>query len=473
MWGFLPAAALLIASSPALANGRFPRAQRLREDPAHPDRLALAATYGILRTEDRGLHWYHICEASFADLASYTGDPLLEFANDGTLFAGVQATLNASRDGCQWKPTLGGGGSTFVVDYTMVRSEPATIVALLANYRNGTVDYALWKSTDGAENWSPLGAVPTQSAYTLDVDPADQTHIYVTGLDDNVGQLLRSNDSGRTWTVRPIPNTNIGEPPYLAALHPGDAQRIYVRTDSWVPLDGDLTAYDALLYSSDGGETWTELFRNRAKLLGFALSPDGKTVLLGYGDPFQGGAIAVPGPFGIYKSATDSFDFAPVFSGHIGCLTWTARGVYVCASQHFDGFELGLLPDADFNAANRCIAPILRLPDVKGPLQCMAGTSGSACNAAWLAACTVFGACTDASTSSGRCVGDDASAGGGQDAGRDADGAPPPPSVVASGENGSCGCRIEHAAAQRPLVAVTLLTAAAALLRRRPRRRAN
>jgi photosystem II stability/assembly factor-like uncharacterized protein len=447
----------------------------LREDPRNPDRLALAATYGILSTEDRGRHWYHICEASFADLVTYTGDPLIDFTNDGTLFAGVQSTLNASRDGCQWKPTLGGGGSTFVVDYTIVRSAPSTLVALVANYRNGTADYALWKSTDGAENWSQLGPVPTQSAYTLDVDPDDTERIYVTGLDDNVGQFLRSSDGGRTWTKRDIPNTNISEPPYLAALHPGDSQRIYVRTDSWVPLDGDLTAYDALLYSSDGGESWTEVFRNRAKLLGFALSPDGKTVLLGYGDPFLGGANSIPGPLGIFKSATDVFAFEPVFSGHVGCLGWTARGVYICASQHFDGFELGLLPDANFSAASRCIQPLLRLSDVKGPLQCAPSTSGGACDVNWLAACTIFGACTDAGASApGRCIGD-ASTGETDDAASDIapDTAvpPAPPPVAGSVENGDCGCRMYANSPRRGPAMIALLSSA--FLARRRRRRTD
>ena len=282
--------------------------------------------------------------------------------------------INASRDGCHWKATIGGGGNTFVVDHTLVRSAPATVVALLANYRNGTVDYALWKSIDGAENWLELGAVPVETAYTLDVDAADENHFYVTGVADNVGQLLRSSDAGRTWTARPIPNTNLSEAPYLAAIHPGDARRIYVRTDSWVPIGTDLTANDALLYSNDSGETWTEVFRNRAKLLGFALSPDGETVLLGYGDPFTGGTTSVTGPLGIFKSRTDAFAFEPIFSAHVSCLAWTARGVYVCGSQHFDRFELAFSPTPISTQMPGCIAPLLRLPEVKGPLACPAGT---------------------------------------------------------------------------------------------------
>jgi hypothetical protein len=452
----------------------------LLEDPTHPDRLALAATYGILTTEGRGQNWYHVCEASFADLATYTGDPLLDFTGDGALLVGVQSTLNASRDSCQWSPKLG-GGSTFVVDYTVLGSATSAlgsatsaVFALVANYHNGTVDYELVKSTDGAENWSRLGAVPAENAYTLDVDPADPTHIYVTSIDNNVGQLWRSNDNGITWAARPIPNTNLNESPYLAALHPGDAQRIYVRTDSWVPLDGDLTANDALLYSSDGGETWTELFRNRAKLLGFALSPDGRTILLGYGDPFMGGALSLPGRFGIFKSATDAFAFEPVFSAHVGCLTWTARGVYVCASQHFDGFELGFSPDADFGTEGSCITPLLRLPDVKGPLACSTGTMGTACNANWAVACTQFGACTDAGSGpSGRCAGEDASTGGAEDAAIDVRsddrGIGPVPPVVSPGGSDGCGCHA-RGGARVPGIVATWLAAAVAMWRRRARR---
>jgi hypothetical protein len=410
-----------------------------------PDRLAIAATYGILTTSDRGKSWYHVCEASFADLASYTGDPLLDFTNDGTLLVGVQSTLNASRDGCLWKPTIG-GGNTFVVDHVLVRSEPGTVVALLANYRNGTVDYALWKSTDGADNWVELGPVPVELAYTLDVDAADANHIYVTGLGDNVGQLLRSTDSGRTWSARPIPNTSLDQAPYLAALHPGDAQRVYVRTDSWVPIDGGLAANDALLYSNDGGDSWTEVFRNRAKLLGFALSPDGETVLLGYGDSFTGGATTVSGPLGIFSSRTDAFAFEPIFSAHITCLAWTLNGVYVCASQHFDEFELGFSPRPDFGDGG-CITPLLRLPEVKGPLACPMDTPGFACQANWVAACAAFGACADAGTRSVRCVGDDASTGGagasdgGADAGSGGFGGSSPMSGGRHNDTADCDCR--------------------------------
>src|SRR4051794_11367105 len=47
----LGAACLVVAMAPAVfANGRFPRAQRVIETPAHPEQLVIAATYGLLVT---------------------------------------------------------------------------------------------------------------------------------------------------------------------------------------------------------------------------------------------------------------------------------------------------------------------------------------------------------------------------------------------------------------------------------------
>ena len=151
-------------------------------------------------------------------------------------------------------------------------------------------------------------------------------------------------------------------------------------------------------------------FAISAKMLGFALSPDGRTLLIGYGDPFAGGTTSVPGTLGVFKSATDTFAFTPIFGAHVGCLSWTKQGVYVCASQHFDQFELAFSPDADFSSDAGCLSPLLRLPEVRGPLACPSDTAGFACSLYWQAVCGALGACTDAGTSPAGCAGRDAAA---------------------------------------------------------------
>ncbi|HEX9297529.1 MAG TPA: hypothetical protein VF881_16920, partial [Polyangiaceae bacterium] len=374
--GALWAAAVLSSTTAALGNGRFPRAERLIENPIDSHQLAIAGTYGILTTSDRGRNWYHICEASFSLQDAYLGDPLLDLTADQSFWVGVQTSLNVSHDhGCHWDPVWR-GDSAFILDdtFAFARSEPSTVFALLANYEGGGIKYSLQASTDHGATWTALGGqLPADIVYTIDVDPGDGTHLYATALLDDVGRLLTSTDGGTTWTSQVIPNTNVSDAPYLAGLHPRDPDKIFVRTDAWVTIDGALTANDALLYSPDGGQSWSELFRSRAKLYGFALSPDGSTVLIGYGDPREGAGQVVSGPFGVFKSSTDAFAFRRTFAGRVGCLAWTKTGVYVCGSQSFDGFELAFSPDADFDLDAGCLTPLLVLDQVRGPLACGAG----------------------------------------------------------------------------------------------------
>jgi photosystem II stability/assembly factor-like uncharacterized protein len=388
------AAAILSAPSIVLANGRFPRALRLFENPDDPNELTLAATYGIITTKDRGKSWYHVCEASFSLMDSYLGDPLLDFTANRTMLVGVQTSLNLSHgDACVWTPVLG-GGTSFVVDYSISKLRPSTIVAVLGTYEGGSISYSLSESNDDGSTWQAIGSkLPAQTVHTVDLDPLDPTHIYASSIQDNVGQLLASTDHGTTWTANTIPNTDVSSAPYIAAVLPTDPKKIFVRTDTWVPIDGDLTANDALLYSSDGGATWTELIRNRAKLFGFAISPDASTVWVGYGDPLGGGGEVVSGKLGVFKSPIDAFAFEQVFTGHVGCLTWTKDGLYLCGSQSFDGYELAFSPSGDLSQG---VSPLLRLNEIKGPLACGTSTPGFVCKSNWDQACLLFGTCGSA-----------------------------------------------------------------------------
>jgi photosystem II stability/assembly factor-like uncharacterized protein len=450
------ASVVLCAPSIALANGRFPRAERLFENPDDPNQLTLAATYGIVTTTDRGRSWYHVCEASFSLMDSYLGDPLLDFTGNRTMLVGVQASLNLSHgDACEWKPVLG-GGSLFVVDYSVSKSHPSTVVAVLGDYQGGSIVYSLSESTDDGATWRDIGSkLPVQNVRTLDLDPLDPTHIYASGIQDDVGQLLSSTDHGSTWSTYPIPNTDVSSAPYIAAVHPRDPRKIFVRTDSWIPIDGDLTANDALLYSSDGGVTWTEVIRRCAKLYGFALSPDASTVLVGYTDPQGGGGEVVSGRLGVFKSAVDSFSFEQVLTGHVGCLTWTAEGLYICGSQGFDGFELAFSPDGDFSSG---LAPLLKLNEIRGPLACGTSTPGFACRSDWDQACLVFGAC-----GAGDGGGPDVAPPSFGDAGfskRDAGGVSAMSEELAFGQasGGGCACRATRTRAPTGAAAWTLLS---------------
>jgi hypothetical protein len=391
---FAVAAATMMFSATANANGRFPRAMRLVEDSVDPNRLSLAATFGMVVTSDRGKNWYHICESAFSLQDTYNGDPLLSVLPSGGLLVDVQSSLNVSNDrGCAWTPTLGSSTQT-IADFTVSPSSPNLVIAVVTSFAGGIATTRLQQSTDGGVTWAVVGTpLPVPLVYTVDVDHADPTHIYATGLSSTgAGVFLSSTNRGTTWTSSTIRDTNADDAPYIAAIDPHDANKIFVRTDASPIVDGIATANDALLYSSDGGKTWTELMRKGAKLFGFALSPDGNTVLAGYGDPQQAEMLVNSAVFGIYASPIGNFNFAPIFTNSITCLAWTGTGLYACTSFLDTGFELGFAPDANLT---KCpLTSILKLSDIRGTLP---GCASAATKCDFAASCMTF-QCSDSGT---------------------------------------------------------------------------
>ena len=133
---------------------------------------------------------------------------------------------------------------------------------------------------------------------------------------------------------------------------------------------------DAMLVTHDGGTTWTTAFQGTGGLLGFALSPDGATILVG-------GAKD-----GLWRASTSDLTFAKVSPLGVLCLAWASPGVYACADEATDGFTVGLSTDegATFTA-------VMHRADLTGPLACDAGTSvGAQCPALWPATECVIGA---------------------------------------------------------------------------------
>jgi hypothetical protein len=458
------ALALLVASPRAWANGRFPRSERLIEDPTNAQHLLVAATYGLLTTTDRGAHWYHICEAAFANNPAYGEDPLLEVVTGGALLVDVQSSIRRAPDGCTWSTTFGSTTSTENVnDMAVDPQNRNSIVAVVTQIVEGGTVVSLVQSSDAGLTWTPIGTpLPLTQAFTIDVDPTDATHLYATGLStgpNGTGVFLRSTDQGMTWTSTAIPGADSNNVPYIAVVDAMDPQKIFVRTDSTIqPADApEPQGNDALLYSSDGGNTWTQVLQMTAKLLGLALSPDGTTVIAGYGDPVESGIYVDPTVTGIYESPIGNFDFQMVYAGSVTGLTWSALGVYASTSVMVSGTqeELAFFANAGFATAP---TSLMTLSEVVGPPPCCAGVD-SVC--IWSSVCVTYqffacgpdsGApqvsCTDAGGPSvDASVSDASTAGSGLDGGgvvqgeAGADGGPQGAASFDSSTSSGCGCR--------------------------------
>jgi len=398
----------VLSSQPAWANGRFPRAQRLVQDPARPEIMALYGTYGLLISDD-GRSWQHVCEAA---TGPFSGEaPLLELLPGARLVLSSETGLRSSvGSACDWQALLEPALPSSVSDITRDPSDGDALWALISE-PDVELGYqtALQRSADAGATWTASQRVPLEvvaQGITLDVPTARASSVYVSGLDRaKQGVFARSDDAGETWAAWPLAGTSSDATPYLAAIDSSDADRIFVRTDALKDHEGQLQPDDALLFSNDGGQSFARVHARRAKLLGFALSPDGQTVLAGYGDPVLYAYTVEPEQTGLYRArladlladpsgADDHFE--KIFAGSVTCLRWTDAGLYACLAQAEQGFELGRADDAEFSlAAAQPFAKLLDLREVR-PAACPASSSAGPCssdqNLGWPSVCTKLGA---------------------------------------------------------------------------------
>ncbi len=450
------ALALGLVASPVLANGRFPRAQQLIEDPNDPNHLILRSTYGVLVTKNGGESWHWICERA----VGYGGveDPSLGLTATGRILAGVFDGLSSSPDqGCSWSFVPGPMEGRYVVDLSVERGDGMRAVAMVSmgQTADGSTTFLnqLHRTTDGGETWSPLGPALSGDLLlrTLDPAPSDPTRIYVSGIEfasdgqGGPGVLLRSDDDAQSFTKTTIPGTSLEYAPFIATVDPNDPDRLYVRAAG--------ADQDFLLVSHDGGQSFQELIRGEAELYGFALSPDGATVLAGFGDPRDGTAIDET-KLGIWSASTSDFVFEKIYDKPVACLTWTTNALYACTGQFDAGFELG-----KSNDGGKTFSSLMALADLQGPLECPAGTGvGDLCPTDWPSTCESIGKCT---TGTDGGAGSDAGASGGSGGGD-----PDPPA-----DDGGCGCRAPSSGGE--MSAVLALALAALVAGRAFRRRSR
>jgi hypothetical protein len=397
-------ALVLAHSRESLANGRFPRADRLIEDPRDPNHLLLSATYGLLVTETGGATWQHVCEAAFTN-PDNESDVVAALSSAGdVLLSSVDSFSRSPGNLCQFDATLGQAEEQGVPDFTL--DSRGTVIALRASNTGGHQTNELLESSDQGRHFRPMGEPLPESVFyvtTVDAAPSDTDRIYVSGLGlDGSPLLLRSRDRAQSFETLPLPiDGTVREVPYIAAVHPQDADVLYIRTDIWRDADdggGVEVADDALFVTKDGGDTFTEVLRASGKLFGFALSPDGQDLLVGYGDPIAGlGRTTKEDALGLYHARVDTLAFEQLFTGSITCLTWSSSGIYACASEAQMGFTLGLLQPADIAAGSTPWTPLMSLRGPISPLKQSNCSSSARCSADWSYTCNAWGR-TDCAT---------------------------------------------------------------------------
>lgn len=357
----LAAAAAIVALGvgDARANGRFPASSAMIFSPGDDARVIVRTTFGLVVSGDGGASWRWICERAIG--FSGPEDPSYVVTRSGAIVAGLFDGLRVSRDGgCSWSPVK--TDASVFVDVTS-RADGA-VVALASSYdryRDGGSTYKtqLWVSTDDARTFVPLGPRfdPTLLGETVEVAPSDPSRVYVSAVRGDgatrTGVILVSTDGGATWVERRSVLEAKELAPFIAAVDPKRADRIYVRTSA------QPEAPTRLLVSDDAAKSFRSLLGAKGPLLGFALSADGARVSAGGPDD------------GLYAGSVGDAALAHVVGPppRIQCLGLRGDVLWACSGEA-SGFIAGTSQNGGASFEAR-----LHLRDIGGPLVCPDGSS--------------------------------------------------------------------------------------------------
>lgn len=336
----------LLFASFAWANGRYPAAGQFVQSPSNPQHFLAQTTYGFLQSLDGGSSWHWICEGSIG----YDGqeDPFVGITQaDITIAATTQGLSVSSDNGCGWAKVKAPEfvGRLPAIDLVIDPNNAARVVVLIT--AEDQKHNQLLESLDNGATWKLLGKpLPDNvQGLTLELAPSQPGRIYVSAWanpDLNAHALLHTDDNGETWKQLPFAPTlteNGVQVPadqtevagtYIGAVDPTQPDTVWLRMRrSFHP--------DQLWRTQDAGQTWQQIFvAKTGRMPGFALSPDGKQVVVGTPQP-------VPG---IWRAQTADLKFQQQNTISGNCLKWLKTGLYVCADDDIDGFTLGISQDA-------------------------------------------------------------------------------------------------------------------------------
>ena len=211
-----------------------------------------------------------------------------------------------------WSPTSGPLASAGMVNAIVVHPiTPTTLYATVGVPTNGGMA-KIYKSTNTAENWSPVYTGTTQ-LYALAVTG---TLIYATGAQlYGENAIVKSENSGATWTaVFTGTNKNTGGSFNTIAINPVSTTTVYAAGTEW-----GSTCSEVVYRSGDGGATWQQVLNVPIpqgcpwgmSFWAMTINPTTPTTVYVAGGNGSSGSSA----YGIiYKTTNDGANWTPVYS---------------------------------------------------------------------------------------------------------------------------------------------------------------
>lgn len=199
---------------------------------------------GVYRSDDGGKSWKNMglkTSEHIGRIAIDPRDPNVVFvAAQGPLWSpgGERGLYKTTDGGKTWKAVITVSENTGVTDVVIDPSNPDTMYAASWQRRrhfytliNGGPESAIWKSTDGGNNWTKLrsGLPPgDMGRIGLSVSPANTNVVYATvEASGTLSGIYRSNDRGATWE-RTSPQIAQGMYYGQIVADPKNVDRVYI-----------------------------------------------------------------------------------------------------------------------------------------------------------------------------------------------------------------------------------------------------
>ena len=196
-------------------------------------------------------------------------------------------------------------------------TDPDTVYA-------GVEDAALFRSTDGGQNWQELSGLRTHGTgakwqpgaggmglHTIVLDPSRPERIYIA---ISAAGVFRSDDAGQTWRPMnrglksqyiPDPNAEVGFCVHRIAMHPWNPDVLFMQ------LHWDVNRSD------DAGETWHEVSGNLPTDFGFPIQVHAHEPNTVYVVPIKSDSEHYPpeGKLRVYRSRTGGNQWEALTNG--------------------------------------------------------------------------------------------------------------------------------------------------------------
>ena len=219
-------------------------------NPAQPSIVYAGTGNGVFKSVDSGRNWSAVNNGlNSKRVVGMVIDPAtpatLYVATDdfGSNTNGIYKTTDA---GDSWNLRSTGIGAATLLSLAIDPVAPATLYA-------GTYGGAVFKTTNGADNWAPAGAATPSFVVSLSVDPLNHNTIFAAA-DFSSGGVFKSVDGGSTW--QELGFNQAGGGARSVFVSPLTAGLVYCNT-----LSG------GLFRSTNGGANWSPVRQEMATIV--------------------------------------------------------------------------------------------------------------------------------------------------------------------------------------------------------------